>query len=463
MLHHEVSETFASFYEDKSQSRRGNEGNRSRPSSRKLQIRPYFGHYSGMWVTFVRSSSNSSVGGSKVRVKIEGSSKSSYSLHLCYDRHSLELAQSAMQTALMDMCLKFVHGLEPPTMVLNRNPSSLSFLCEKTILLNLNELDTSVLPSISFSHLNPNSTCMQDAFVKVWSGLSSCPTTMVRIKVKKGMLVAEFQWMIWNRLQTLSQFDLPSLELYEYSSTEKLSENTYLKPNQVAFHCILASSIDRDSIVVSLVGQGIEQIKVKPSMTLEQLQDEVKKKFILDSSSYLYFPSICQNKNAANSNCVAMSTVLDGSTLPLIDSKQRCLPLIDGIPLNLLKYSKIAMYTLTISDLGLLSSNLVRAYEVAGPTIPILFRAATDVGKSEFVLISERLNAISINLQWTVLTFLKYLEDVSHFPCVNITYKGSILQQTELLDRYFHEQVWQTKRNCSKIEFLNDVPKVNNL
>lgn len=461
-MHHQVSETFASCYEEKVQIRRVGDGNKCRPS-RRLCIRPYFGHFSGIWLTFdVRGSSSSSVGSSKVRVKVEGCSKTSY-LHLCFDRHSLDLAQSAMRAALKDMCLKFVHDLEPPTIVLNRNPSSLSFLCEKTILLNLTELNTSVLPSISFSHLNPNTRFMQDVFVKVWSGLSSCPTTMVRIKVKKGMLVAEFQWMIWSRLETLSQFDPSSLELYEYSRTEKLSENTYLKPNHVTFHCIPASSIDRDSIVVSLVGQGIEQIKVKPSMTFNQFQEEVKGKFSLDSLSYLYFPSICRNKFATRSNCVAMSTVLNRSTVSLIDSKRRRLPLIDGMPLNLLKYDQIDMYKLTISDLGLLSSNLVHAYEVAGPTIPILFRAATDVGKGNFVRISERLHAVSINLQWTVLTLLKYLEHISHFPCANITYKGSVLPETELLYRYFHAQVWHPTRNCSvDIEFFNDVPKVNN-
>lgn len=425
-------------------------------------MRPYFGHYSGLWVTFdVRSSTSSSVGSSRVRVKVEGCSNPSY-LHLRYDRHSLDLAQSAMQAALKDMCLKFVHGLEPPTMVLNRNPGSLAFLCERTILLNLNELNTSVLPSISFSHLKPSTLCTQDVFVKVWTGLSSCPTMMVRIKVKKGMLVAEFQWMIWSRLEILSQFDPSSLELHEYSSTEKLSENAYLKPNQVAFHCILASSIDRDSIVVSLVGQGIEQIKVRPSMTINRFQEEVRRKFEVDSSSYLYFPSICRNKHTVRSNRVAMSTALDESTISMIDCKQRRLPLIDGMPLNLLKYDQIDMYKLTISDLALLSSNLVHAYEVSGPTIPIIFRAATNVGMGEFVLISERLHAVSINLQWTVHTLLKYLEDISHFPCANVTYRGSVLPQTELLDRYFQAPQWQLKRNSSAVEFIDDVPKVTN-
>ena len=431
---------------------------KTQTSWRRLQIRPYFGHFSGLWVTFdARTNSSSSFGSSKVRVKVEGCSSSSY-LHLRYDRHSLSVSQSSMQAAMRDLSLKYVHSLEPPSMIMNRSPSTLSFLCERKILLNLNELNTLVLPSVSFSHLQPSLLCTQDIFVKVWSGLSSCPTTMLRIKIKKTMLVAELQWMIWNRIETLSKFDPSSLEIYEYSSTDKLSETEYLKPNQVAFHCILASSIDRDSIVVSLVGQGIEQIKVKPSMTLDRFQEEVRKKFKLDSSSYLYFPSICRNKVVSSSNRVAMSIPLEQSTISLINGKQRCLPLIDNMPLNLLKYHQIHMYKFTVNDLGLLSSNLVHVYDVAGPTIPIVFRAATNVGKGEFVLISERAHAVSINLQWTVLTLLKYLEDVTHFPCANISYQGSVLPRSELLEVHFQTQNWQLKKNSS-LDFSN-VPKV---
>jgi len=64
----------------------------------------------------------------------------------------------------------------------------------------------------------------EDVFVKVWTGLSSFPTIMLRIKIKKNMLVVESQWMIRCKLEVLSKFDPSSLELYEFSSAEKLSE-----------------------------------------------------------------------------------------------------------------------------------------------------------------------------------------------------------------------------------------------
>jgi len=434
MAHSMMEGTFARSSEEKVCSRRGAQTKKG-VCWRRLQVKPYFGHFSGMWVTFdARTNSGSSSGSSRVRVKVEGSSTSS-NLHLRYDRHSLAVSQSTMQAALRDMCLKYVHSLEQPTSIINRHPNSLIFLCEKKIVLHMNELNTSVLPSVSFSHLKPSVQSTEDVFVKVWTGLSSCPTTMLRIKIKKNMLVGELQWMIWCKLEVLSKFDPSSLELYEFSSTEKLSEIEYLKPNQVAFHCILASFIDRDSIVVSLVGHGIEQIKVKPSLTLAKFQVEVRKKFKLKESSYLYFPSICQKKLISSTNSIAMSVPLEVKTASMIDNRQRHLPLINNMPWNILKSHELEMYKLTMSDLNLLSSNLIHAYDITGPTIPISFRAATNVGKGEFVLISERVHAVSINIQWTVLTLLKYLENVSHFPCANISYQGSILPHSEVLER----------------------------
>ena len=450
--------TFARCSEEKISSRRSAQKKGNVPTCwRRLQIKPYFGHFSGMWVTFdARTNSCTSSGSSRVRVKVEGCSTSSY-LHLRYDRHSLAASLSTMQAALRDMCLKYVHSLEQPISIINRSPSSLAFLCEKKILLHLNELNTMVLPSALFSHLKPSLQFTEDVYVKVWTGLSSCPTTMLRIKIKKNMLVAELQWMIWCKLEILSKFDPSSLELYEFSSAEKLSEIEYLKPNQVAFHCIVASFIDRDSIVVSLVGQGIEQIKVKPSLTLAKFQDEVRKTFKLNGSSYLYFPSICKNKLIASTNSIAMSIPLETKTASSIDTRQMHLPLINNLSWNVLKSDELDMYKLTVSDLNLLSSNLIHVYDITGPTIPISFRAATNVGKGEFVLISEQVHAVSINLQWTVLTLLKYLEDVSHFPCVNISYQGSVLPHSDILELYFHMKNWHLKNKDLE---STDIPKV---
>ena len=425
-------------------------------SSGKLYLRPYFGHFSGIWVTFDVRKKLDSARNYKIRVKIDGY-HSPYPFYLHLRCGISDLTQPVARRILKDTCLKYVHKFEPPNLMLNHEPKSLLFLCERTILLNLNELNLSVLPSISFSHLKPSTFSTQDLFIKIWYGLSTFPTKIKRMKVRQGISIAEIQWMICGKLSV--QTEPSNLELYEYSSTNKLSENSYLSPHQVMFHCIVLSSIDRDSIVVSLAGQNIEQIKVDQCMTLNQFQAKVREKFALDSSSYIYFPSVCRNKNVSHCNQITMSAFLDVSTVPLIHSKQRNLPLVDGIPLSILKYENLDMYKLKISDLGLLSSNLVHAYEVTGPTIPITFRTATNIGKGEFALISDRPHAVSINLDWSVQILLKYIEEICHFPCENIVYEGNTLPHSALLKRYFANLHWQTKQS-NKVQFTKDMPKV---
>ncbi len=418
-------------------------------SSGKLQLMPYFGHFSGMWITFDVRRKLDCAGNYKVKVKIEGYQNPSQYLFLrCEDKKSRGITNLAGQTSLKELCLKYVHKSEYPNLEINHQPSKLVFLCEKKIILNLDVLNSSVLP-VSFSHLNPKTFSTQDLFIKMWYGSSKFPANMERITVRKGLSISELKWMLSCKVPLPT---VPSdLELYEYDSTEKLSDHSYVTPEQLTFHCIVLSSLERDSVIVSLIGQGIEQIKVKPSMTLNQFQAKVKEKFSLKASSFIYFPSVCRSKNVLHYNEVMMSALLDKSTLSLISSRRRNLPIIDGIPLGMLKYDQLEMYKLTMSELNL-ASNLVRAYEVEGPTVPISFRTATSVvGKREFVLIADRPHAISINLSWSVQILLKYIEEICHFPCESIAYEGSILPYNALLHQYFTKDHWN----------ISDSPKVS--
>ena len=431
--------------------------------SGKLHLRPYFGHFSGLWITFEIKKKLDSAGNRKIKVKIDECHSPSPYLHLKCDK---DLTQVMLQRTLKETCIKYVHKSEIPNIVLERNPQSLSFLCEKTILLNLNEINPSILPSATFSHLDPSTFSTQDLFIKVWHGSSSHPTKMERMKVKQGILISELQWMLCSKLPVRT--DPSNLELYEYSSTEKLSENSYLKPNQVTLHCIVSSlSAIRDSVVVSLVGQGIEEIKVEPSMTLNDFQAKIKEKFCLHSSSFAYFPSICRNRSVTKLNQITMSTILDKSTIALINSTRRNLPIVDGIPLNMLKLGQLEMYKLSVSDVNvqMLGSHLIHVYEVTGPTIPISFRTSSRVGKGEYhALISDRTHAVSVNPAWSVQTLLQYLAEISHFPCENISYRGSILSHDVLLRNYFTDFHFKIKFSHSnqEVEFFDDVPKVVN-
>ncbi len=156
-----------------------------------------------------------------------------------------------------------------------------------------------------------------------------------------------------------------------------------------------------------------------------------------------------------------MSAVLDKSTISLIDHRKRNFPIVDSVPLTLLKYEELDVHRLTLSELNLLSSNLVCVYEVTGPTIPIFYRSSTAVGKGEFALISNRLHVVSINLSWSVRTLLKFIEDISHFPCEDISYGGSILPHSSLLGEYFTSCCWRVK-GTPDYNFIETVPKVLN-
>lgn len=422
---------------------------------RRLQLRPYFGHFSGMWVTFdVRESA----GNHRIKVKIRECQESA-SIHLRASQPSIDFTKSATRVMIKDLCLQYLHATKPPHLEVKHNPKSLNFLCEKIIVLNLNKLNPSVLPAVSFSHLNPSTFRTQDVILKIWFGSSSYPIRIERMKVRQGLSVAELKWMLCSKIAV--QIEPSKLDIYKYKSMEKLSENSYLEPDQVNFHCVVLPPFHRDSIIVSLVGQDIEEIKVEPhDMTLSQFQNRIKEKFGLRSSSFIFIPQAFQSQSVSKCNQIAMSAVLDKSTLSLIDRKQRNLPIVDSTPLALLKYEQLDMCKLKLSELNLFSSNLVCIYEVTGPTIPISYRTSTSVGNGEYSLISDRLHAVSINLSWSIQTLLKYIEDISHFPCEDISYRGSIIPHSSNLHQCFANNHWKIRSTHQQIEFIEGAPKV---
>ena len=422
-------------------------------SSGKLQLKPYFGHFSGSWMTFDVRKNLDFAGNHKIRVKIEGYLNST-SIHLRALKPVLDFSKSATRLKLKEICLQYVHSLKPPKFELKHSPQKLVFLCERKVLLNLNDIDTSVLPPTFFSHLNPVKFLTQDVHIKVWFGSSSFPTIMERMKVKQGILISELQWMLCNKLPV--KVEPSKLDMYEYWNIEKVSENSYLSPNQVNFHCVVLPDNHQDSIVVSVVGHGIEQIKLGKNMTLNEFQHKIKEKFGLHPSSFIFIPSLF---NSSNFRQIAMSAVLDKSTVWLLDNCKRNLPMVDNIPLISSPCEKLEAFNCTLTELNLLSSNLVYVYEVTGPTIPIFYRSSTSVGKGEYALISDRLHAVSINLSWSVRTLLKYIEDISHFPCEDISYKGSILPLSSLLGEYFTNCCWKVKGN-NITDMTEGVPKV---
>ena len=429
-------------------------------SSGRLQVRPYFGHFSGLWVTFDVRKGLDSAGNHKVKVKIDGCRCASPIYLRANQAGGMDLSKPDTRLQLKEVCLQYLHASKAPNFELKRSPKSLSFLCEQKILLNLNELNSAILPQIAFSHLNPKTFNSQDVIVKMWFGSSRYPTRIERIKVKQGVSIAELKWMLCGKLS--AGIEPAKLDIYDYRSMEKLPETSYLVPHQTIFHCVMLPPVQRDSVIVSLVGQDIGEIQVSRGMTLNQFQAKIKETFGLHPSCFVFIPQAFQAKCIRHRNKVTMSAVLEKSTLSLIDRRRRNLPIVDNIPLTLLKYEDIEMYKLPLSEFDLLSSNLVYAYEVTGPTIPLSFRTSTSMGKGEYSLISERPHAISINIHWSVRTLLKYVEDISHFPCGDISYGGEILPHTALLGEFFTRS-WKIQSiSSSQNEFIQQIPKIVN-
>lgn len=428
-------------------------------SSGRLTVRPYFGHFSGLWITFDIRKSTNSAGNQKVKIKIEGCRCPS-PIYLRTHQPVLDLSKPDAQLQLKEICLQYAHAADVPQIQLQKNPRSLSFLCEKQILLNLNKVNSAILPQVSFSHLNPETFESQDVIIKIWFGSSSFPTRIERMKVKQGLSIAELKWMLCSKLSNLVTLSPLKLDIYDYRSMEKISDTTYLVPHQTIFHCVAQPPIHRDSIIVSLMGQDIDEIQVSHNMTLNHFQAKIKEKFSLQPSSFIFIPKVFQSKKLCHRNEVTMSAVVEKSTLSLIDSKRRNLPIVDSIPLTLLKYEEIDMFKTMLPELDLLSSNLIYVYEVTGPTIPLTFRTSTSVGsRSEFALISDRAHAVSINLSWSVQTLLKFIEEISHFPCGDISYRGEILPHSSLLSQFFTGCSWKCKgQSC----LTQDIPKVVN-
>ena len=449
--------------------------------SEKLRMMPYFGRFTGRCLLFELKRSSSTL--ISVRVKLEGVDDEheptvhrllttfyhTANVHVKNEKLGSSICeeQKAIHVdGVCDRCIKFAHeAVYPPEVELQLaevtfEPPPLSFLCERKILLHMGEINSSNLPH-KFSHLNPRMTEYQDVFIRVWSHqLQDC--SMLRMKVRPRTSILELQWMVCNRLSLASN---PScIEFYQADSLDSISPHSKLQSNQSVLHCIMTPSTHKDSIadknfslVVSVIGHGISQVKVYPAMTLHQFQKAVRSKFSLQPHSFIYFPAISQSLQGRlmSKSAVRMSAVIDGSTLTLIDSKKAKLPIVNGVPSALVNYEQVPLYQMSIADLGLLKSAPVKAFEITGPTIPLTYKTAQDQSHKDFVIVSEHSHAISVNPLWTVATLLKYVECVSGFPCKHLYLRDNIFPMDSTLKLHLTCRNWVVNA-----ELVKDIPKI---
>jgi len=397
----------------------------------QLVIAPYFGNFAGQKMTFnVKRNSHN------ISVRIEGTNEKAHFYH----QHNTKL------NGVRDQCLKFVHDFSlssnsDPIPGFKRKPLSLAFLCEQTALVHLDKIDVNNMPT-KYQELF-RGTAQQDVVINIWP--RTVYKTPIIMRVKTNIALGEFEWMLCHRLSLPN----PShITLYHSDFIRPLratkEDDQILLPEHKVLHCVLSPSIYHDLgsstnervLVVSVMEHGITDIKVHSSMQLQHFERIIRQQFKLNPESFLYMPEVI-----ATQASIKMSTLLTEDNLDLISTSSRNLPLIQGIGSLPVKkmYKNLPLYTKTIEELRLFDNNMITVFEVTGPTVPIEFRRFSDVtsGTStpvgsrssgeNFVFITEKASAVSINPDWSVQTLLHYVDCMTAFPYIDICLGSKVL------------------------------------
>ncbi len=449
----------------------------SKPYPQRMTMRPFFGLYAGSLLTFdIKRSSSPDMRMLTIRVSIQedgsDTKKALTRVFVSRNKRSGQDDSSQNSVSLKDRCIAFANAVDTDSKTVDianacKQPSSLFFLCQKHILLHLGEINPNALPKTeTFKGLKLEST--RNIFIRVYQA----EDLMLRMRVKTSMSINELKWMICGRLPVSIH---PScLSLYESGCIDVLPSDSVLQPSQSLLHCtidqqfpVLSPRCERPHLVtrqpcrymISLIGKEANSIIADPSTTLYKFQELVKSKFDLKPCSYIYFTNIGRTQSE---DCgIKMSTIIDKSTVCLIDSIRRNLPIIDGVPLALSKYEKLSVYSRSISSLGIIPSTPVIAFEVTGPTIPISYRAAVHQARGNFnySVVSNRVHAVSVNPNWTICTLLKYVECISKIPCIGISLQSQALPIECNVSTHLTRRCWLVRKS-GKIELAQDLPTI---
>lgn len=430
----------------------------------RLVMRPFFGRFSGRWLTFDLRKSESMV---SIRVKMRGVDSPISTLYTAIKGDSMRRGE--VLGVVRDRCLQFVHDVkvEDEEKSQRMSPPSLQFQCEKVVLLHLGDLPVSELPP-KFDSIFKGS--VQEVTVRVWPR-SICPSCQtITMKLRPHISMGELQWMLCQRLS----LENPScLNLYLRNSLEPIQPNTPLSPKHKEFELVVLPSVcqSRNSVVeknvlmaVSLIGAGINELSVHPNMTLLEFEQVVKDQFGVLHSSFLYIPEVFKTRRSGPGD-LKMASLLDETTISLIDSSRRNFPIVVGLPsLHIQEtYRQLPLYQMTIAELGLLKSAPLIVFEIRGPTIPLYFKTIsnsnTRSSDTVFALVSVALHAVSINPDWSVDTLLKFIEAYSGFPCEQLRIGRTILSRSSSVRTHLVRN-WLSLTRQGRITLSKDIPQV---
>ena len=390
---------------------------RERPSHRNKNntgfvIYPYFGRFAGQWVTCEIDQGCKTTQLPRIQIKVDGKL-------ICSSYYT-------KRDSFRDDCILKVHEAQDETSGILPTPPSLSFLCERQIIL-CGSVPGLPVPLTVANKIH--STSKQDIFVRIWprelaqhvSCVSSFTESVLKLRVPMRISLSELEWVVCAKLRLPNP---PGVIFYKPDGIRQLFSRCPVLSDQTELDCFVrkAAPHPRDACVrmgvecrvlpVSVIGKGIEEVPVQSDMTLLQFETAVVRQFGLFSHSFLFFPFFLSLMNRIGLKMFCSAT--RKSAVSLINPSTHKFPtyMIPGMNLN---YKCLPFYQKSICELGLLSlDEPIFCFDVTGPTIPLSFRAMGSTSdRSYLVQYSVENRVVSINSEWTGDTLLKYITTLS--------------------------------------------------
>lgn len=352
---------------------------------------------------------------------------------------------------------------------LNYQPCRLSFLCEQTILLNLDKISIFGLPNNIFTSIISGGD-YQDLQITTWP--ENVFKSPIQLRVKKNIIVKELEWMICHKLSIFSP-----KEMQLFSNCQQLSsEKTVNTANEL--HCVVKlprdiASTNHTSPIIPLIilfeGRKTQQINVHVGITLKELDRNLRDLNNIPINSFLYMPAVMPYSMIR----MYLSMGINGAH-KLLDAKSRSFPILNQyykISLQNL-YNSLPLYQNTIQELGLDEHMTLLVFEVTGPTIPIQFNQCytfLDMTNNDNTRCYESIKVLSINLNWSLHILFHFIETISGYSGIRgIKYKQSFISvesplvNSELYKMHFIEDIINSVQSNTLVKrhLLKHTPQI---
>lgn len=313
-----------------------------------------------------------------------------------------------------------------------------------------------------------------DISVTLWPRSSAVSTSTITLKVKSGILFAELGYLIQEHLcckpnQALKLYN----KFRPINTSEAVTEEfehldcfvTHNNPGPLSGSCTSLHNLPnsaRGKLVLSLVGKNIQSIEADLEMPMEKFDTLIRREFNLKKDSFLIIlaEDDLEPQYMADDNwkCTYTFSIPDGSfgaglrrsfhklsnrkqgnegrpqtptnpttfapqmaeVIELLSSNERRFPRNGkrcGLSVAEL-YHAMPIYHMSIEQCGIHQFSITQVFEVTGPSIPITVHVISEYNKDNSVQHvpnaphTRLANIMDINPNWSVSTFLQYIDAV---------------------------------------------------